>query len=283
VKVDGTEAAEQAVQKLETAEVLKDRLPGVYGFVANMFDVKARAEKEDSEQAETYFGKALEYYQKMLKAQPEQNFGMLYYILLLMDSHGANVALNTKLELAARILEESGENPDHADKIDRVKLVYADLLFEHGDVPEAEKLYDTLNTKFEKELEQRKEENPQAGRTAQHWAAKLGLARAKKALEKYKEAAADFSSIRQNVPAGGDTWWDGSYNLADCLIEMEQEESALRMIKTIQMLRPEMGGDETRGKFLVLLAKLVSSDDEKIRTEAQQLIQTTEANSEERQ
>jgi len=279
------QAGEAASAEADLAELKKypefeSRMGSIYGNLATVFDSKARKlEKDEQAQAaQEALDKALMYYQEMLRADAEQSFDMLYYIILTMHRHGRNVALNTKLDLITATLEKFGHEAVPASKVVRLRLIHADWLFEHGDQAPALKIYHDLNEELEKEYLQRKENNPAAVRTAEHWSTLLGLAQSRKALGQHREAIHNFDTIRKNITGGSDTWWNATYEMLDCMVEAKdvQNKLVIQNIQTNQLLRPTLGGPEMRNKFLLLLAKLAATDDEEISNQALELIKVIE-------
>jgi len=286
IQLGQTDVAEQDVLALKKYPEFQSRMAGIYGNLATVFDSKARKlEKENQEEAaQQAFDKALAYYQEMLEADPEQGCDMLYYIIVLMHKHGRNVALNTKLDLVSSAVEKCGGELDE-ERAAQVKLIQADWLFEHGDRAPSFEIYHALFERLEKEYEKRKEKDPAAARSSVHWNAMLGLARSRKALGKYAEAIRDFDTIRKNIPDGRETWWMATFELLDCMTESKDVpgDLVIQKMRTIYLLRPNLGGPDTRDKFLLLLAKLAKSEDENVKKQAMELIKQIEDHGKETQ
>ncbi len=219
----------------------------------------------------------------MVEAQPEQNFDMLQYIILLTHNHGMGMSLDDRLEDVENFIKKFRNQPVSEEKMDRIRLIQADLLFGKNDLPNALSIYDQLNAKYEKAHEEARKQNPKVARSAQHWSARLGLAKCRKAMGKYNEAALDFHKIRKSVPAGGKIWWMATYSVADCMVELKLYDRALTMIRTVYESRHDLGGAALRNDFLMLLGKIASEAGGEVRKEAQELLSQIKNDDEETQ
>lgn len=265
VRLDDTDLAEKAIAEIRKYPEFGEQIGAgsVYGRVAEMFDSRARdleeqAKPEESKQA---YAKAVEYYRGMIEADPDQSLQMFHYVILLMQKHASDISIETKLGFVDAFMKKFGD--EHGDKnkekVDHIRLVLAELLFEKGDLRNAVKAYADLVEKLDKDYQAKKAEDPNHKMTPQHWAAKLGLAKARKALGDYQGAIGEFNTIRKKVREGGETWWMATYHLVDCMVELKEYDVAVKKLRTIHATRPSMGGPAMRNDFLKLLAKVINA------------------------
>jgi len=265
-KLDEPEAAEKELLELKE---FKDSsgIADITCRVAMALDTQARKQAEDGNAAEAgkSYAKAVEHFQQVLTLDPnlaflpeKQRFDMIYYVIMLFSQHGQAVPVDPKLALAKSFLDEFGNEAKREDELDSVRLVQAGYLIVLNKLADAMDIYEKLVKKYDAEYAKMRENDPRAPRPPRHWQAKQGLALARKVSRKYADALKDFMEIRQNVPAGGDTWWDASVDASECMVEMKQYEMLLRMLKTTFLLRPEMGGTDRRNRFVMVLGRIAS-------------------------
>ncbi|NQT18878.1 MAG: hypothetical protein HQ592_04175, partial [Planctomycetes bacterium] len=259
----------------------------IYGQVAGLFDAKARKlEKEaDAKGAQQAYAKAVQYYLNMIEVDPDQDITMLRYVILLVHTHGNKAQQKIALEIINDFLKKFGttsDDPKSQDKIDHVRLTHARILLDTQKQTDAVAIYAELAERMETEYEKRKAADPKAARTPLHWEAKLGLARGKKALGKYEDAAAEFARIRKTVPKKGKTWWMATYEFCDCLRRLKWYDKCIKRIRTLRNLYPEFGGPATLAEFAELLKKISKeAEDDDIKTEALELINELNARNKE--
>jgi len=241
----------------------KIRKGGVYGRVAAGFDSLAgQLEKQNKpEEAQKAFGKAVSCYLKMFDADPEQSLEMYHYAAMLMQKQPAGVAVGPRLKFIVDCLKRfEGATPEKEgaeDKMDQIKLIHAELLFEKGNLADSVNVYTELDRKLDRDHQTRKAKDATAKTKPHQWQAKLGLANAMMALGKYDGAAVVFHTIRKKVPKGGEAWWKATYDLANCLIELKLYDNALTMIQSVHAIRPGLGGEAMRNEFLKLLGRIM--------------------------
>jgi len=268
VRLEDPQAAEKDLAAL--AE-FKDftALADITCRVAMAFDGQARKQEEAQQaaDAEESYGRTVGLFQEVIKLDPKfsflparQRFDVVYYVVMLFSKRGQGISVDDKLALVKSFLEEFAGEPKRENEIDNVLLVQAEYLIVRNKLGDAIDIYEKLMKRYDAEFAEMREKDPKAGRPARHWQAKQGLAAARKVGRKYADALKDFMEIRQNVPAGGDTWWQAAYNAADCMVELKRYEMVLKMLKTTFLLHPDMGGLDLRNKFVMLLGRIASGN-----------------------
>lgn len=288
LRLEKLDAAEADLLACEAFPEFGERIPAgtIYGKVAGLFDAKARRlEKEKGAQsAKQPHAKAVRYYLKMIEADPDQDISMLHYVIQLVHTHGDKEQRPLLLEMITGFLEKFGTHSDDRktqQKIDHVRLMHARLLLETEDLTDAVTIYARLAEKMDKDYQQRRATNPRAARTSLHWEAKLGLARGKKALQKYDEGAVAFENIRNSVPPRGNTWWMATYELTDCMYGLKAYEKCIKKIRSLVGLYSKLGGPASRANFLKLLQKIVKNADGKAKEDALKLLKEIKAENKE--
>lgn len=86
--------------------------------------------------------------------------------------------------------------------------------------------------------------------------ARRGLALCQVYTKKYKEALENWRQIVPKVLPDSRAWWEARYYLVYSLLKSGEVDQASRVFQQIEILHPDLGGDEWRNKFLEIKAQL---------------------------
>jgi tetratricopeptide (TPR) repeat protein len=68
-------------------------------------------------------------------------------------------------------------------------------------------------------------------------------------------ALAAWRQIEKKSPVGSERWFRAKYEVASLQYELGNRAQAAAVIRQLQVLEPELGGEELKGRFLELLEK----------------------------
>ncbi len=146
-------------------------------------------------------------------------------------------------ELALRAIELVGPQraqltPSQRQAVERAR---AESLADAGRRQEASDEYGKLAARY-----------PRDGAIQEGYARFLQVATDRPSLE---AALAQWRQIEKQSPTGTDRWFRAKYEMASLHYRLGNKPQTAAIIRQLQVLQPDLGGEELRGRFLELLSK----------------------------
>ena len=243
------EKFEEAEKELETLQedypdfdlsIALDIMARIFNRLGDQY-LKAKDEASRKE-GDEYKGKALSAVLRRVEANADQPFEVYQFLSALAYRYCTPEQRDAAGSAIQKALEKFPETKDNAEALRDMRYVAAKLLLESGRAADAKKIYQLLEAYYEDSKATEKDPGPRM-------AVRRGLADAYKATGDYEKAVEYYRSFDRLLP-GSPEWWDVIYNLCDAYVSWQKYPEAYDLVSSIQKVRPSMGGDELRQKFI---------------------------------